>query len=226
MIYAIGDLHLALSTAKPMDIFSGWDGYMEKLECSWRENITDRDTVVIAGDVSWAMKLEDTEADFRFLENLPGRKLLMKGNHDYWWSSRNKAETYFNTLGLNTLEILHNSAVEADGYSLCGSRGWMFENGEPHDRKIVAREAGRIAMSLAAAQGDTEKLLFLHYPPIFAGQVIPEFFDAMHQYGVKRCYYGHLHGPAVRSAFEGSYRGVELKLISADYLGFTPLKIL
>ncbi|MEG2074359.1 MAG: metallophosphoesterase, partial [Angelakisella sp.] len=153
MIYAIGDLHLALSTAKPMDIFSGWDGYMEKLERSWRENITDRDTVVIAGDVSWAMKLEDTEADFRFLENLPGRKLLMKGNHDYWWSSRNKAETYFNTLGLNTLEILHNSAVEADGYSLCGSRGWMFENGEPHDRKIVAREAGRIAMSLAAAQG-------------------------------------------------------------------------
>lgn len=225
MIYAIGDLHLALSTAKPMDIFHGWDGYMERLEQNWRERITNADTVVIAGDVSWAMKLTDTEADFRFLESLPGCKLLMKGNHDYWWTTRSKIDRYFASAGLNTLQILHNSAVEAEGYALCGSRGWMFENGEPHDRKIVEREAGRIAMSLAAASPSSEKLLFLHYPPIFGGQVIPEFFDVMHQYGVARCFYGHLHGPATRDAFEGDYRGVKLRLISADYLGFAPIQI-
>ncbi|MEG0853774.1 MAG: metallophosphoesterase [Angelakisella sp.] len=230
MIYAIGDLHLALSAPKPMDIFRGWDGYMEKLEQSWRQTVTDTDTVVVAGDVSWAMKLTEAEADFSFLESLPGRKLLMKGNHDYWWSTRSRMESQFEAFGLKSLQILHNSAVLADGVALCGSRGWMFENGESHDRKIVEREAGRIAMSLKAAEESSsgtavEKLLFLHYPPIFGNQVIPEFFDVMEQYGVKRCYYGHLHGPALHEAFCGSYRGVQLSLISADYLGFAPLRI-
>lgn len=225
MIYAIGDLHLALSTDKPMDIFGGWDGYMERLEQNWRQTITAADTVVIAGDVSWAMKLPDTEADFRFLESLPGHKLLMKGNHDYWWSTRSKMERYFTESGLNSLEILHNSAVTVEKYALCGSRGWMFENGAPHDRKIVEREAGRIALSLAAAPPDSERLLFLHYPPAFGGQSIPEFFDVMEQYGVKRCYYGHLHGSATRDATQGYCNGVELRLISADHLKFTPLPI-
>lgn len=225
-IFVIGDLHLALSTPKPMDIFGGWEGYMERLEQNWRTLVAPGDTVVVAGDVSWAMGLADTLADFTFLESLPGQKLLMKGNHDYWWSTRAKIEHYFATAGLKTLQILHNNAVTAEGLALCGSRGWLFENGALSDKKIVEREAGRIAASLAAAPNDgCERVLFLHYPPIYGQQVIPEFFDLMEYYKVRRCFYGHLHGPALGNAFAGNYRGVMLTPISADFLGFAPLKI-
>lgn len=225
-VFAIGDLHLSLSaTDKPMDVFAGWQDYMQRLEQAWRQTVTDDDTVVLAGDTSWALQLQDCAADFCFLDSLPGRKWLLKGNHDYWWSSRSKMESYFASLGLSTLGILHNNAVQADGVWLCGSRGWMFENGEPHDKKIVDRETGRIAMSLAAA-GEGEKLLFLHYPPALRDQSIPEFFGVMQQYGVARCFYGHLHGPAIAGAWRGNCRGVQLTLISADAVGFRPLKIL
>lgn len=225
-VYAIGDLHLALSANKPMDIFRGWDNYMERLESAWRANIKPGDIVVIAGDVSWALKLEDAEADFRFLEGLPGSKLLMKGNHDYWWNTRTKMEAYFLSLGLKSLSILHNNAAAAEGVYLCGSRGWLFENGMPHDRKIIEREACRIEASLLAAPRDSEKILFLHYPPVYAGQSINEFLELMQKHNVHRCFYGHLHGGAIASAFSGNCRGVELTLISADALGFSPLKIL
>lgn len=225
-IFAIGDLHLSLSGSKPMDIFPGWEGYMEKLETAWRGSVAAEDTVVVAGDISWAMSLEDTLEDFRFLDSLPGNKLLIKGNHDYWWSTRAKLESYFSAEGLRSLGILHNNAVEAEGVWLCGSRGWLFENGQPHDKKIVTREAGRIAASLAAAPADGEKLLFLHYPPVFAGQQTPEFMEIMVNYGVTRCFYGHLHGPALAGAFAGVCRGIQLTPISADHLDFCPLKIL
>lgn len=225
-IYAIADLHLSLGTDKPMDIFHGWENYLERLETSWREQVAPEDTVVVAGDLSWALKLEQTEADFRFLDSLPGRKLLMKGNHDYWWSTRNKMESYFAALGLKTLGILHNNAEQAEGVWLCGSRGWMFENGAPHDSKIVQREAGRIRASLEAAGSDGQRLLFLHYPPIYGNQSIPAFFDVMEQYGVHHCYYGHLHGGSRAAAFEGIHRGVELHLVSADALGFSPVRII
>lgn len=224
-LFAIGDLHLALSTDKPMDIFPGWDGYMERLEANWRALVSPGDTVVVAGDVSWAMRLDHAQADFLFLESLPGKKLLMKGNHDYWWTTRTKMEGYFDRLGLKSLGILHNNAVTVDGIALCGSRGWLFENGAPHDRKIVEREACRIEASLAAAPPESQKLLLLHYPPYYCGQELSEFFDLMEQYGVTHCFYGHLHGPALASAYAGSYRGVELVPISADYLGFSPLKL-
>ena len=225
-VYAIGDLHLALSCPKPMDIFPGWDGYQERLEENWRALVAPGDTVVVAGDISWAMKLEDTVKDFDFLQSLPGRKLLLKGNHDYWWSTRAKIDRFFAAHGWDSREIIHNSAAEAEGVALCGSRGWIFENGEPEDALVVAREAGRIRRSLEAAGDGMRRILFLHYPPIYGQQVLAEFFDLMMEFGVEECFYGHLHGPSVTSAFQGKFCGVDLKLISADYLKFTPFRVL
>ena len=232
-VFAIGDLHLSLAEGKPMDIFPGWDRYVPRLETAWRALVGAEDTVVVAGDISWAMRLEDTQEDFRFLESLPGKKLLMKGNHDYWWSTRAKMDRFFAQEGLGSLSILHNNAVRVGETLLCGSRGWLFEEAEDCDPLIVAREAGRIRRSLEAAEaledpeapGALEKVLFLHYPPIFGGQVQEPFFDLMEEFGVRRCFYGHLHGASTAGAFQKEYRGVRLRLISADFLGFAPLKL-
>lgn len=224
-IYAIGDLHLSLGDSKQMDIFSGWQDYVQRLEENWRRDIRPEDTVIIAGDVSWAMKLEKTLLDFQFLQSLPGQKYLMKGNHDYWWTTMASMERFLLEQGLNTLHFLHNNAVMAEGIALCGSRGWMFEEGEPQNGSITAREIGRVRRSLEAAPTESEKILLLHYPPIFGQQVIPEFFDLMKEFSVRECYYGHLHGDAIRLAFQGEFFGTECRLISADYLKFCPLKI-
>ena len=225
-VFVIGDLHLSLSIDKPMDVFGGWIDYMTRLEENWRESVKPEDTVVVAGDISWAMKLEDLQKDFDFLHSLPGRKLLMKGNHDYWWTTRTKMERHFAAQNWDTLQVLYNNAVLVDGVALCGSRGWTFENGETADQLVIAREAGRIRRSLEAAGDAQEKILFLHYPPIYGRQVIPEYFDIMKEFGVTRCYYGHLHGPGIKSAVEGNFFGVDLRLISADYLKFQPLRVL
>lgn len=225
-VYAIGDLHLSLSAPeKTMEVFRGWQGYQRRLEERWRAVVKPEDTVVLAGDISWAMRLTDTEPDFRLLDALPGRKLLIKGNHDYWWSTRSKMEAFFARQGLNSLIILHNNSVMADGIWLCGSRGWLFEGSEKYDPVIVAREEGRIRRSLESAPKEEEKILFLHYPPIYGGQVIPEFFDAMVDHGVRECCYAHLHGGGSAGAFQGEYRGVTLRLVSADFLKFTPLTV-
>lgn len=151
----------------------------------------------------------------------------MKGNHDYWWATRAKMESFLEGNGLDSLSILHNNAVSVEGLSLCGSRGWMFEQGQEHDKKIINREAGRIRASLQDAQrfGEQEKVLFLHYPPVFMQDSIPEFFEVMNQYGVRRCYYGHIHSQGCRFAFQGEWCGVQLEMVSADYLRFMPKKI-
>lgn len=151
----------------------------------------------------------------------------MKGNHDYWWTTRAKMESFLEENGLDSLSILHNNAVSVEGLSLCGSRGWMFEQGQEHDKKIINREAGRIRASLQDAQrfGEQEKVLFLHYPPVFMQDSIPEFFEVMNQYGVRRCYYGHIHSQGCRFAFQGEWCGVQLEMVSADYLRFMPKKI-
>lgn len=224
-LFVIGDTHLSLSVNKPMDIFGGWKNYMQRLEENWRAIINREDTVVIPGDVSWGMSLEEARADFAFLDDLPGKKILMKGNHDYWWTTVSSMQRFLDQHRLNTLHFLHNNAVTAEGVSLCGSRGWMFEEGERAEGSITARELGRIRRSLAAAPPENEKILFLHYPPIFGQQVIPEFFDAMKEYGVKQCFYGHLHGGAIPLAYQGEFFGVDCRLISADYLKFCPIKI-
>lgn len=223
-IYAIGDLHLSFGNPeKTMEVFRGWQDYHRRIEENWRAAVRPGDTVVLAGDISWAMRLADAGPDFHFLDRLPGRKLLMKGNHDYWWNTRGKMEAFFAAEGLTTLEILHNNSVEVDGVWLCGSRGWLFEGNQKYDPLIVAREEGRIRRSLASAPLEGEKLLFLHYPPVYGGQELPEFFGAMADFGVRECYYAHLHGGGAAGAFQGEHRGVALRLVSADFLKFTPL---
>lgn len=222
-LYALGDLHLALGAAdKPMDVFGGkWTGYMEKLQ----ENLSvlrQEDTLVIVGDFCWALGLSEAEADFRFLSQFPGRKLFVKGNHDYWWNTAAKMNRFFAENGFSTLQILHNNCYEYGDYALCGTRGWFYE--ETGDQKVFKRELIRLEASLKAA-GERPKLCFLHYPPLYQGYSCPEIIALLEQYGVERCYYGHLHGGSHRLAVEGAQGGVEYHLVSADYVGFRPQKI-
>lgn len=224
-IYAIGDLHLSVAAKKPMDIFSGWDDHAQRITENWHKKITDKDTVILAGDTSWGLDLPQAVPDFRLIDRLPGKKILLKGNHDYWWGSMSKMLETFAEHELSTLSILHNNSYQVEGKHICGSRGWMFESGEPHDDKLIRREAIRIEASLKSAQGDGERLLFLHYPPVYAGQVQQSFVALMHKYGIKRCYYGHIHGAGHKYAIQGNYHGVKLTMISSDYIGFDPILI-
>ncbi len=225
-IYVIGDLHLSVAAKKPMDIFSGWSGHAEKLIASWNSKITGADTVVLVGDTSWGDSIPQAMPDFRLLHNLPGRKLLIKGNHDYWWGSMKKMRDSLDHYGLESIEILHNNSFYVEGKHLCGSRGWIFENGQPHDEKLVRREAIRIEASLKARGTQPgETILFLHYPPLYANQSIERYLELMELYNVSRCYYGHIHGHAHKLAVQGSHCGVAFHMVSADYLGFEPLRI-
>ena len=226
-LFAIADLHLSLGEDKPMDVFAGWNDYVERLERNWRSLVNDGDTVVIAGDISWAMRLEDTLTDFRFIDSLPGRKLLMKGNHDYWWSTKSKMDQFLSENRLDSMQILFNNAYECGEYAVCGTRGWFLENDTPEDVKVLNREVGRLRMSLdAALKTGKEPVAFLHYPPYYRGVECREIMDVLCEYGVKRCYYGHIHGKnSFRLCHEGEYRGVELRLISCDRVGFMPVLI-
>ena len=224
-LFVLGDTHLSLGGAKPMDVFPGWNGYVEKLEANWRKLVKPEDTVVLAGDISWSMRLADTRKDFAFLNGLPGRKLIMKGNHDYWWSTANKMNEFFRAEGFDTLRLLHNNSYTVDGYALCGTRGWLFDADEPHDEKVMNREIGRLRLSLQAAEPGKEKLVFLHYPPVYTGADAPEIVAVLKEYGIRRCFYAHLHGKAIRFAVQGEVDGIRYKLVSADGLQFCPYKI-
>ena len=224
-IFAIADLHLSLGTDKPMDVFRGWDNYLERLEKNWRAIVTENDTVVIPGDISWAMKLADAEADFRFINNLPGKKLILKGNHDLWWSTLSKMKKFLLDKGFDTIEFVHNSAVVVGDFVICGSRGWFFDDAES-GAKVIAREAGRLNTSITEAL-KTEKtpIVFLHYPPVYGSQICAEIWKVLKKHDIKRLYYGHLHGQSTMNATEGSYDGIKLRLISADKLEFVPLLV-
>ena len=224
-LFVLGDTHLSLGGAKPMDVFPGWNGYVEKLEANWRKLVKPEDTVVLAGDISWSMRLADTRKDFAFLNGLPGQKLIMKGNHDYWWSTANKMNEFFRAEGFDTLRLLHNNSYTVEGYALCGTRGWLFDADEPHDEKVMNREIGRLRLSLDAAEPGREKLVFLHYPPVYTGADAPEIVAVLKEYGVRRCFYAHLHGKAIRFAVQGEVDGIRYKLVSADGLHFCPYKI-
>ena len=223
-VFVIADLHLSLGTDKPMDIFRGWDGYEKRLEENWRKPITDNDTVVIPGDISWAMKLSDTFEDFRFINGLPGRKLFLKGNHDYWWETRRKMEMYLKENGFDTIEIVFNSAYAAEGYAICGTRGWFYDAETDSDKKVLSREVGRLRTSLnEALKTGLEPVVFLHYPPVFGNQRCDDILNVLKEYEIKKCYYGHLHGiNAARKAVTGDFEGIKFRLISSDYLKFMP----
>lgn len=226
-VYAIADLHLSFGTDKPMDIFSGWSDYVTRLENNWRRLITDNDTVVIAGDISWALKLEECYADFAFINSLPGKKLFVKGNHDYWWGTKSKIDEYLKANGFDTIEIIFNNAYVRDGIAICGTRGWNYESSGEKDIKILNREIGRLNMSInEAKKTGYEPVVFLHYPPVYDTIVCQEIIDTLKSQGIKKCYYGHLHGTNThRHAVTGNYEGIELKLISCDYTEFYPVPV-
>lgn len=226
-LFAIGDTHLSLSVNKPMTVFPGWDNYVERLEQNWRGLVVPEDTVVIPGDVSWGMSLEQAKADFAFLQRLPGRKLLLKGNHDYWWCTRRKMDAFLAENGFDTLRIVHNDAVPVDGrVAVCGTRGWFFDAEQDADRKVLLREVGRLEASIRAArETGLEPVAFLHYPPLYAGQRCPELLEVLRREGIRRCYYGHVHSAGIRQAFNGEEEGISFRLVSADALHFCPLRI-
>lgn len=223
-LYTIGDTHLSLSSAKPMDVFGGaWTGYVEKLREGFSV-LQPEDTIVICGDISWGMSLEEARADFAFLDALPGgRKILLKGNHDYWWNTANKMNRFFEENGFSTLSILHNNCHFYGDVALCGTRGWFYE--ETGSQKVFNRELMRLEASLKAA-GEKEKLCFLHYPPRYQGYTCREIMELLERYHVRTCYYGHLHGGSHRLAIEGEKNGVEYRLVAADYVRFQPVRIL
>ena len=224
-LYAIADLHLSLGADKPMDVFRGWGNYVERLEKNWRALVTAEDTVVVAGDISWGMRLEETVRDFAFLESLPGKKLLLKGNHDYWWTTAAKMDRFFQENGFSSFQLLHNNSHLYGDIALCGTRGWFYEEERGgHSAKIFNRELIRLEASLKAA-GEREKYCFLHYPPLYQGYRCQEILDLLHRYGVTRCFYGHLHGGSHRLAAVGEQDGIQFRLVSADYLRFQPEKI-
>ena len=206
-----------------MDVFGGsWENYVDKLLEGFSVVEPD-DTVILCGDLSWGMSLEQAEADFAFLNRLPGRKLLMKGNHDYWWTTAAKMNRFFEEKGFHSFSLLHNNCHFYGDVALCGTRGWFFE--EHGDPKVFNRELIRLEASLKAA-GEREKLCFLHYPPRYQGYICQEIVDLLEKYRVTACYYGHLHGGSHRLAMEGKFGSVEYHLVAADYLDFKPKKIL
>ena len=229
-LYAIGDPHLSFTVNKPMDIFGEvWQNHPEKLKAGFA-CVSPEDTVLLCGDLSWGMNLPQCEQDFRYLDALPGkRKYIVKGNHDYWWTTRNKMETFFQEKGLSTLRILQNDCALYEETALCGTRGWFYEleqSGQSaHNEKMLNRECIRLEASLKAA-GEREKIVFLHYPPVYLNYRCRPILSLLNRYGVRRCYYAHLHGPSCRHAIEGVCEGIEYTLISADHLDFTPKLVL
>lgn len=225
-LYTIGDLHLSLSQNKPMDIFGeGWRDHQYKLIEGFAP-LTAEDLTVICGDISWGTGLEQTLADFLFIEALPGRKIILKGNHDYWWTTAAKTKRFFAENGIESIDMLFNNCFDYGNYAICGTKGWFFEEerSSEHDAKIMRREIMRLEASLKAA-GDKKKLVFLHYPPIFPGYRCEEILSLFKEHEVRLCCYGHIHGKGCRYAPQGWIDGTEYRLVSADHLNFTPIKL-
>ena len=226
-LYAIGDLHLCLGAPKPMDIFGGaWVGYMYKLRRGM-EVITEEDTTVLLGDLSWALDLQSATEDFRWIDRIPGKKIILKGNHDYWWSTASKFYKFCEENGFSNQYILNNNHYEYDGFAICGTRGWFFEEERSgqHDEKVFKRELIRLKASLKSA-GDLPKIVFLHYPPKYKGYECTEILELLKKYEVQRCFYGHLHGGSHGLAMEGVWDGIEFRLVAADKLNFCPFTVI
>ena len=227
-IYVIGDLHLSFNSEKPMDIFGDkWQNHEEKLKNNWLNHITPEDTVVIPGDFSWCTYLQDTYKDFKYLNSLPGKKLLLKGNHDYWWTTITSMKKYIKENDFDTIDFIQNKAYLVEDCIITGTRGWNINDIE--NKKIINRECGRLELSILDGikkyGEDKEILVFMHYPPITKEKKQSEFLNIMKKYKVKRCYYGHLHGKSHQDAVEEIVEGIELKLISADYIDFMPVQV-
>lgn len=228
-LYAIADLHLSFENPKPMDIFGdNWKGHEEKIKRYWLDKVNEEDTVLIPGDFSWAMALKDTYKDFEYLNCLPGKKIMLKGNHDYYWNSLKKLNEFVKENNFKNIEFLHNNSYEVEGYIIAGTRGWIITDTK-EDLKLINRELIRLELSIKEGiekYGDKPIIICMHYPP--TNKAILEhsdFIKLMQKYNVKKCIYGHLHGESHIEAVEGNVCGIEFKLVSADYLDFKLYKL-
>ena len=224
-LYAIADTHLSFGTNKPMDSFPGWKDYVSRIEKNWNKLVEENDTVVIAGDISWAMNFDELKKDFEFINNLNGEKIIVKGNHDYWWNTVSKMNAFVEENGFSTIKFLFNNSYDFKDFSICGSRGWYFDSEEAHDEKILSREVGRLRRSIESAKCE-EKIVFLHYPPITTASKCEEILSLLKEKGIKKCYYGHLHGDAAKYAINETVDEISFELISCDKLGFMPKLII
>ena len=224
-IYTIGDLHLSFKENKPMSIFGeNWSEHEEKIKIDWKEKVKENDLVVLPGDFSWAMYLKDTDEDFKYLNELPGKKLLIKGNHDYWWTTIKSMRNFLEENNFKNIDFIHNNSYEFEDKIIVGTRGWSKNEGTPDDDKIIKREVLRLELSIKDGiekyGEDKEIIVFMHYPPIIKSNLIDnelsDFIKVMKKYNIKNCYYGHLHSNSIREAVEGEHYGIEFKLVSAD----------
>lgn len=230
-VFTLSDLHLSFSVDKPMNVFGSlWEGHTEKLSEFWNYMVDKDDTVIVPGDISWAMNVSEAVEDFRFINRLNGKKIIMKGNHDYWWQSMKKLEEFLEEHGFDTIRFMHNSAYEVEDIIVAGSRGWATETSpSAEDKRIIQREAIRFDLSLGEAKrlrgdSDREIVAFSHYPVLSPGEETSPILEVLVRHGVKRLYYGHLHG-VQESRLIKKAGGIELELVSADYRMFTPVRI-
>ena len=228
-IYAISDLHLSFNTNKPMDIF-GWNNYEEKISQDWRTNVKEEDLVLLTGDFSWEMKLENTNKDFQFINNLPGKKLLLKGNHDLWWTTLKRMREFLKEKEFNNIDFIYNNSYEFENYIIAGTRGWNLVSENIDDKKIKDRELLRLENSIIDGirkYGEDKPIIVcMHYPPLLKELKNSEFTKILEKYNVKYCLYGHLHGKSHMNVFDGNYNNVAYKMVSCDYTGFKLIKII
>lgn len=239
-LYAISDLHLSINenTGKSMEVFgSRWKDYVKKLERNWRAVINDDDVVVIPGDVSWAMTTDEATADFKFIESLPGKKIIGKGNHDFWWSTVTKMNKFFEDNEIKSVELLHNNAFETEDFIICGTRGWFNDESNQNTvggtavdyQKIVSREKARLKMSLDEGkklQGESNKeiLVFMHFPPVYNEFICRELIDVLKEYEIRNCFFGHIHGNYYMNRTT-EFEGIDFVMVASDYLNFAPMPI-
>lgn len=222
-LFTISDLHLPLGADKPMDIFGGWDNYVERIEKNWKKLVNEEDTVVIGGDISWATSLEQAKADFDFINSLPGQKIILKGNHDFWWSTANKINCFLIENNFNTIKILHNNCFGDGNIAICGTRGWIYDGTGEHNTKVILREASRLETSIKIAIEKGHKpIVFLHYPPVYADFVCDEILGVLQKYSINDVYYGHIHGKGIYNIVN-QFDGINLKLTACDGVNFTPV---
>lgn len=228
-IYTIADLHLSFNTDKPMDIFGrNWQNYEEKIRNDWISKVKQEDIVILPGDFSWAMYLDETEKDFEFINDLPGKKILLKGNHDYWWTTVTSMRNYLKEKEFTNIDFLYNNSYEFENKIIVGTRGWVISE-EQEDIRLTNREIARLELSIkdgiSKYGNNKEIIVFMHYPPITKKYVNTEYIKLMKKYNVKRCFYGHLHSNAIQEAVKGIIEDIEFKLVSSDALKFELLKI-
>lgn len=230
-LYTISDLHLPLGVDKPMDVFgSEWDNYVYRLRDNWQKTVKPEDYVILGGDFSWATYIEEAEKDFKFLNELNGIKFLLKGNHDYWWTTKKKLDEFILEKNFSDIHFIQNNTYLYKDIALCGSRLWQYPEGTNHTQdnlKIYNREICRLELSLNEAMKASPKeiILFTHYPPVTWQNTVNSFTELVSRYPVSECFYGHLHAASQKNAAEGVFNGVKYTLVSCDYMNFMPLKI-